>query len=76
MKKPAERMTESYTVNLDQETAQTLEALARAKQRKPRELLRLLVAPLIRQEWERLQVETYEENRQPLTVAHYEKGRF
>lgn len=40
----------SYTINLDDEQAQELEELARLTQRKPRELLRLLVAPVISEE--------------------------
>ena len=68
-----EKLKNSYSINLDDETADTLEALARELQRKPRELLRLLIAPIIRQEWEKLNRERYPENKQAPQVAHFTK---
>ena len=66
-----EKLINCYSVNLDDDTAGTLEALARELQRKPRELLRLLVAPMIRKEWERVNREKYPENQTAPTVAHW-----
>ena len=66
-----EKLNNSYSINLDDDTAKTLEALARELQRKPRELLRLLVAPIIRKEWERVNREKYPENQTAPTVAHW-----
>lgn len=66
-----EKLKNSYSINLDDDTADTLEALARELQRKPRELLRLLVAPIIRKEWERVNREKYPENQQAPQVAHF-----
>lgn len=66
-----EKLNNSYSINLDDDTADTLEALARELQRKPRELLRLLVAPIIRKEWERVNREKYPENQQAPQVAHF-----
>ena len=66
-----EKLKNSYSINLDDDTAATLEALARELQRKPRELLRLLCVPVIRAEWVRLQKELHPENNQPPKEAHY-----
>ena len=46
-----EKLTNQFTINLDDQTAETLRALARETQRKPAELLRLLVVPVIRSRW-------------------------
>lgn len=69
-----EKLNNSYSINLDDDTAETLEALARELQRKPRELLRLLVAPVIRKAWERYNRERYPENQEPPTPAHFVPG--
>lgn len=66
-----EKLKNQFTINLDDETAETLEALARELQRKPRELLRLLVAPVIRKEWERVNAEKFPENKEPPKPAHF-----
>ena len=71
-----EKLKNSYSINLDDDTAETLEALARELQRKPRELLRLLVAPVIRKEWERVNREKYQENQTAPTVAHFTPSPF
>lgn len=60
-----------YTVNLDDESAQTLEALARATQRKPRELLRLLLVPVIFNEWIKHNQENPENKAQEFKPAHF-----
>ena len=58
-----------YTVNLDDETAQRLEYIANARDRKPRELLRLLLAPVILAEFVKQQQEEHPENKQAPEVA-------
>ena len=60
-----------YTVNLDDETAQVLEALARATQRKARELLRLLVVPVIFETWIKYNQEQPENKAHEFTPAHF-----
>ena len=47
------KLKNQYTINFDDETAQAVEALARITQRKPAELLRLLVSPVIFKELEK-----------------------
>lgn len=42
-----EKLKNQFTINLDDETAQAVESLARITQRKPAELLRLLVVPQV-----------------------------
>ena len=56
----------SYTINLDDEQAEQLEELARLTQRKPRELLRLLVAPVIESELVKIKYQPM-----TLTPAHF-----
>ena len=69
-----EKLQNQFTINLDDDTAETLEALARELQRKPRELLRLLVAPVIRKEWERVNAEKFPENKEPFKPALFVPG--
>ena len=69
-----EKLQNQFTINLDDDTADTLEALARELQRKPRELLRLLVTPIIRKEWERVNREKYPENKEEPKPARFVPG--
>ena len=59
----------SYTINLDDEQAEQLEELARLTQRKPRELLRLLLVPALRSAWVQIQRQEHQENTQPIQQA-------
>lgn len=71
-----EKLKNCYSVNLDDETADTLEALARELKRKPRELLRLLVVPAILQEWENLNRERFQENQESPLLATFSPSMF
>ena len=71
MKTTTEKLTNCYSVNLDEESAQMIEAIAREQQRKPRELLRLLLKPIIKAEWIKLQTEQHPENNNAPTVAQF-----
>lgn len=71
MKEINEKLTNCYSINLDEESAAMIEAIAREQQRKPRELLRLLLKPVIRAEWIKLQTQTHQENQQAPTVAKF-----
>lgn len=64
-------LNNQYTINLDEETAATVEALARITQRKPRELLRLLLVPAVLKAWADLNNELHPENREPLTAPRF-----
>lgn len=69
--KTAEKLKNQFCINLDDATAQQVEAIAEAYQRKPAELLRLLLAPVLRNEWAKIQREEHPENREPLTLARF-----
>lgn len=67
--KTAEKLKNCYSINLDDPTAQQLETLAEYYQRKPRELLRLLLAPALRDLWAKMQQEQHPENKAAPTAA-------
>lgn len=69
MKTNDKQLNNSYTVNLTDEQAQLLEKIAEHEQRKPRELLRLLLVPALRSAWVQLQREEHQENTQPIQQA-------
>ena len=71
MKTTNEKLKNCYSINLDEESTQMIEAIAREQQRKPRELLRLLLKPIIKSEWIKLQTQTHQENQQAPTVAKF-----
>ena len=66
-----EKLKNCYSINLDDETAQRLEHVAKIQQRKPRELLRLLVSPVILAEFIKSQLNEHPENQQAQTFAHF-----
>lgn len=69
--KQKEKLLNSYTINLDDTTAQQLETLAEYYQRKPRELLRLLLAPALRNLWAEMQRQEHPENKAAPVVATF-----
>lgn len=60
-----------FTINLDEETSEKLKALAKLEQRKVAELLRILLNPVIDNEWIKKQKELFPENNQPPQIAHF-----
>ena len=66
-----EKLTKQFTINTDSETAAQIEKIAAYYQRKPAELLRLLLAPILRQEWATMQRETHPENQAAPTLARF-----
>lgn len=64
------KLKNQFTINLDDETAQKLEKLAELLQRKPAELLRLLVVPSISESWIKWNLDQPENQHQP-QEAHY-----
>ena len=60
-----------YTINLDEETAHLVEIIAQKYQRKPAELLRLILTPSLRAEWVKIQQAEHPQNAEPLTVARF-----
>ena len=71
--KTAEKLKNCYSINLDDPTAQQLETLAEYYQRKPRELLRLLLAPALRNLWAEMQRQEHPENQTAPMVATFKK---
>lgn len=63
-----------FTVNLTDEDAQRLNYLAKVKQRKPAELLRLILSPAILNEFIKQQREEQGNQEQEFTPAHFNKG--
>ena len=64
------KLNNQFTINLDEETAELVNKLAKIYQRKPAELLRLLVVPQLSNEWAKIQAIEHPENRQPFNIAH------
>lgn len=71
--KQAKKLNYQYCVNVDEETARQIELIAETYQRKPAELLRLILAPALRNEWAKIQRLEHPENADPLTVARFHK---
>lgn len=66
-----EKLKNSYCVNLDDESAQLVQKLADIYQRKPAELLRLLLLPQLSNAWAKVQAIEHPENRQPFQPVRY-----
>lgn len=60
-----EKLKNQITINLNDESAQLVQALANHCQRKPAELVRLLLVPVLFDEWAKVQTIEHPENRQP-----------
>ena len=73
MKTNEKQLTCHYCVNLDQATADQLEKIAAYYQRKPSELIRLLLEPVLRDHWAKMQQEEHQENNQAPTLARFTK---
>ena len=63
------KLTNTYTINTDDNTAALIEAIAEHEQRKPRELLRLILIPALRQRWAEIQRQEHPENTEPMSAA-------
>lgn len=63
----------SFTINLNDDLKNAVLKIADAYQRKPAELLRLLITPAIINEYAKIQSVTHPENAQPLTKAIFKK---
>ena len=69
--KQAEKLTRQYCINVDENTARMVEIIAEHYQRKGGELLRLLLAPILRDEWAKIQRQEHQENQEPPTIARF-----
>ena len=63
------KLTKQFTINTDEETARQIELIADLYQRKPAELLRLLLGPALRNEWAKIQRQEHPENQAAPVVA-------
>ena len=71
--KTTKKLDNSFTINVDQPTAEQIEKLAQYYQRKPSEFLRLILAPVLRDYWAKMQREEHPENKQEPTLAIFKK---
>ena len=69
--KDTKKLNNQFCINLDDETAQQVEKIADYYQRKPAELLRLLLAPVLRNEWATIQRQEHPENQAAPTLARF-----
>lgn len=63
------KLTKQFTINTDEETAKQIKTIAEYYQRKPAELLRLILAPALRNEWANIQRAEHPEN--SASLIHY-----
>lgn len=66
-----EKLKNQFTINTDDATRAQIEKIAEYYQRKPAELLRLLLAPALRNEWAKIQQQEHPENNAAPTVARF-----
>lgn len=67
--KQAKKLTNQYNINVDDDTSALIEAIAEHEQRKPAELLRLLLIPALRKKWVEIQTQEHQENNEPMKQA-------
>ena len=65
------KLNKQFTINTDEETARQIELIAEYYQRKPAELLRLILAPALRNEWANIQRAEHPENQAAPTLARF-----
>ena len=73
MKTNDKQLTKQYCINVDENTARMVELIADYYQRKAGELLRLLLAPILANEWAKIQRQEHPENKQEPTLARFTK---
>lgn len=69
--KESNKLQNQFCVNVDDATAQQIIKIAEYYQRKPAELLRLLLAPVLRNEWATIQRAEHPENQTAPTLARF-----
>ena len=67
------KKTQAFTIHLDEPTAEQITTLAEHYQRKPAELLRLVLVPALCELWAKMEREKHEENKQAPTLARFKK---
>ena len=66
-----EKLKRQFTINTDEKTAILIERIAEHYQRKPAELLRLLLIPSILNEYAKIQEQQHPENIKPLKKLYF-----
>ena len=69
--KQVKKLNNQFNINVDDDTAQMVERIAEHEQRKPAELLRLLLIPALRKKWVEIQTQEHPENQTTPTVAKF-----
>lgn len=70
--KESKKLNCCYSVNVDEDSAKLIETIAEHEQRKPRELLRLLLKPALINKWAEIQRQEHPENQTAPTVAKFQ----
>lgn len=65
------KLVVNYSIRVDQPTADQIEKLADYYNRKPSEFLRLILAPVLRDYWAKVQRQEHPENQEPPTLARF-----
>lgn len=65
------KLDNNYTLHLDTDTSNLIEKLAQYYNRKPCELLRLILVPQLIQEWAKVQATEHQENQTKLEQARF-----
>lgn len=71
--KTTEKKMRNFCVRVDEPTAQQIQTLADYYQRTASDLLRLLLAPVLRQQWAEMEREQHKENQEPPTLARFKR---
>lgn len=69
--KQENKLSNNYTIHLDDVTREQVEKIAQYYQRKPSELLRLLLIPCLCREWAKIQIIEHPENGEMMTIAKF-----
>lgn len=69
--KQAKKLNNQYNINVDDDISALIERIAEHEQRKPAELLRLLLIPALRKKWVEIQTQEHPENQTAPTVAKF-----
>lgn len=69
--KTSQKLERQICIKVDEDTARQITLLAQYYQRREGELLRLLLAPVLRDYWAKMQQEQHQENQQAPTLARF-----
>lgn len=67
------KLDKNYCVRVDKDTANQIEKLSQYYQRKPADLLRLVLAPALRDLWAKMEQEQHQENNNAPSLARFKQ---